>query len=122
MFYFCKLSPSRLDARDAINYNRACNMNGIFSGIENGRFKKIGFFGLGKSNLSLLSTLPLSECETVLRSEKEINRAHLPKDIGFSRIFSGESAFDGLDEELLICPDNPFPFRLRECPWHNEEW
>lgn len=103
MFYFCKLSPSRLDARDAINYNRAYNMNGIFSGIENGRFKKIGFFGLGKSNLSLLSTLPLSECETVLRSEKEINRAHLPKDIGFSRIFSGESAFDGLDEELLIC-------------------
>ena len=78
-------------------------MNDILYGIENGCFKKIGFFGLGKSNLSLLSTLPLSNCEMTLRSEKEINEADLPQSINFSRKFSGEQAFDRIDEELMIC-------------------
>ena len=102
MFYFCKLCSMRLDSRAIIIYNRCTAMKiskipGSIDGI-----KKIGFFGLGKSNLSLLRSLPLDGCEIILRSEGEIDKASIPGGIKISRILTGEDAFFSIDEELLV--------------------
>ena len=64
---------------------------------------KVGFLGLGKSNLSLLSCLPLDNCAVTLRSEKKLNRADIPSHIKIEKILEGESAFCDLDEQILIC-------------------
>ena len=43
------------------------------------RGARVGFFGLGKSNLSLISKLPLEKCTVTLRSDAAIDRSTIPK-------------------------------------------
>ena len=59
----------------------------------------VGFFGLGKSNASLISTLPLDGCEVTIRSDKEIKSADLPKG---ARVYTGEHAMDDVREDILF--------------------
>ena len=66
------------------------------------RGKKIGFFGLGKSNLDLLQTLPLERCEIILRSEGKIDRGTLPRKLLLPRILDGERAFLDIREDVLF--------------------
>ena len=63
---------------------------------------KIGFFGLGKSNLSLISTLPLEKCRITLRSDQPIMRENIPRVKRVERIFDGERSCDLIDEDILI--------------------
>ncbi len=64
--------------------------------------KRIGFFGLGKSNLSLLRSLPLGNSAITLRSEKRIRRESIPSYIKIEKILDGENAFCDINEEILI--------------------
>lgn len=66
------------------------------------RGKKIGFFGLGKSNLDLLQTLPLERCEIILRSEGKIDRGTLPRKLLLPKILDGERAFLDIREDVLF--------------------
>lgn len=66
------------------------------------RGNRIGFFGLGKSNLSLLRSLPLDNCHVTLRAEQAINKADIPPHIKVERIFEGKSAFCNIDEDILL--------------------
>lgn len=75
--------------------------NEAFSDILSG-VSKIGFFGLGRSNLSLLKTLPLSGVEVVLRSEGKIPRSLIPLGIKPERIYEGNFAFSDIDEDILL--------------------
>ncbi len=63
--------------------------------------KKIGFFGLGKSNLSIIRRLP-NNLEIILRSESEIPRSDIPKGIKISKIYEGNRAFLDFSEEILF--------------------
>ena len=72
----------------------------VFDRIKRGA--KIGFFGLGKSNLSLLSELPLDKCILTLRSDKAINRKDIPNAAKVARIFDGSHACDFLDEDIIV--------------------
>ncbi len=63
---------------------------------------RVGFFGLGKSNLSLLRSLPFDNCAVTLRSEREINKADIPPHINVERIFEGENAFRDIEEDILL--------------------
>ncbi len=66
------------------------------------RGARVGFFGLGKSNLSLLSCLPLEKCRITLRSDREISRADIPKHGRIARIFDGRDAYAQIDEEIIF--------------------
>ncbi len=66
-----------------------------------GGVKSIGFFGLGRSNISLLKMLP-REIPVTLRSDVAIDRGAIPRGIRVLRIFEGERALCEIDEELLI--------------------
>ncbi len=92
----------RLDSREIIIYNRCIAMRDSYYKSLLANVKKIGFFGLGKSNISLLRTLPLRELDITLRSEKNIDPTLLPNGIEISRILTGEHAFSEMDEELLV--------------------
>ncbi len=72
---------------------------GMLDSLLSGKYKKVGFFGLGKSNIAIMKMLP-SETEIVLRSDREID---LPcGDVSITRFFTGGSALKGLDEDVLI--------------------
>lgn len=58
----------------------------------------VGFFGIGRSNLSLLSSLPLENCTVTLRSDGYID----PKIYPGSRILTGEDATSELTEDILF--------------------
>ena len=58
----------------------------------------VGFFGIGRSNLSLLSSLPLDNCSVTLRSDGYI----APKIYPGSRILTGEDATSELTEDILF--------------------
>lgn len=64
--------------------------------------RKIGFLGLGRSNLSLLGCLPLSGVKIALRSDGKIDRSKIPTYIGNPEIYEGKSALLGIDEDVLI--------------------
>ncbi|MBQ7387401.1 MAG: UDP-N-acetylmuramoyl-L-alanine--D-glutamate ligase, partial [Clostridia bacterium] len=63
--------------------------------------KKIGLFGLGRSNIALLATLP-SDAEITLRSDKKIDRAALPKDARITKIYDGEHACERICEQVIF--------------------
>lgn len=63
--------------------------------------KRIGLYGVGKSNLALLDILP-SGAEITLRSDKKIERALLPNDRRIVKIYDGECATDGLCEQVIF--------------------
>lgn len=66
------------------------------------RGARVGFFGLGRSNLSLISCLPLEKCRITLRSDKAISRDGIPKHKRIERIFDCESAYREINEDVLI--------------------
>lgn len=68
--------------------------------IEKGA--KVGFFGLGKSNLSLLSNLTLDKCRITLRSDKPIRRENISRGERIERIFDSSHACDIIDEDILV--------------------
>lgn len=66
------------------------------------RFTKVGFFGVGSSNLSLLHSLPLENCEITIRSDKPIDKSKLPSGLNIGRIFEGSDATQDIDEEIIF--------------------
>ena len=58
----------------------------------------VGFFGIGRSNHSLLSSLPLENCTVTLRSDGYID----PKIYPGARILTGEDATSELTEDILF--------------------
>lgn len=73
----------------------------LISKIKGGA--KVGFFGIGKSNLSLMKLLPLGNCEITLRSDKAIvlPDGYISKG-NINRVFSGDKALLDLDEDVLF--------------------
>ena len=65
-----------------------------------GDARRIGLFGLGRSNLALLPYLVGRE--VILRSETAIDRGGLPEELSSARIYDGKRAFDEAGEDLLI--------------------
>ncbi len=61
----------------------------------------VGFLGLGKSNLAVLSLLPKDK-RVVIRSEKPICKGDIPRGIKPVRILSGKDAFDAPYEDILF--------------------
>ncbi len=59
----------------------------------------VGFFGLGRSNISLINSLPLEKCKITLRSDKPIDCKNLPNS---DRVFDGDRAYDDLDENVIF--------------------
>ena len=63
--------------------------------------KKVGFFGLGKSNLAVMKLLP-KNIPITLRSESPIKKEMLPRGIKPLRFYEGESAFRDFNEDLIF--------------------
>ena len=72
----------------------------ILSKIKRGC--KVGFFGMGKSNLALLSCLPLENCSITLRSDSVIDTSSLPCNIKINDVFEGNRACQNINENLLF--------------------
>ena len=62
----------------------------------------MGFFGLGRSNLSLLECLPLEKCKITLRCDREIDKNDIPSGVKIDRIICGEDANKDIDEDILF--------------------
>ena len=71
----------------------------------------VGFFGLGKSNASLISTLPLDRCKLTIRSDKEINPADIPQG---AKVYTGKHAMDDLREDILFLSPSVKRDRFKE--------
>lgn len=63
---------------------------------------KVGFFGLGASNSSLLSNLPLEKCDITLRSDRPICKSEIPIGIRVNRLFTGKNSCAQIDEDILF--------------------
>ena len=63
---------------------------------------RVGFFGMGRSNLALLSTLPLENCLVTLRSDVKLDRDSLPQGVRIDRICDGDKACREIDEDILF--------------------
>ena len=63
---------------------------------------RVGFFGLGSSNASLLSRLPLDKCRVTIRSDGKIDRDKIPEKISVERVFEGKNACQNIDEDILF--------------------
>ena len=72
----------------------------------------VGFFGLGKSNRSLISALPLDRCEITVRSDKEINHDDIPKG---ATVYTGEHAMDDIREDILFLSPSVRRERFKDC-------
>ena len=72
----------------------------VYSEIRRG--KRIGFFGIGMSNVSLMRCLPLSGCEITIRTEGKFDPRSVPDHIRPRRIYEGNAAFCDIDEDILI--------------------
>lgn len=86
-----------------------------------GREPRIGFIGIGISNLYLLSCLP--GVPAVLRNATYIDRAMLPWNALNCEMREGSGYLDGLDEDVLILSpsvrrDAP---QLRQAAWRGAE-
>ena len=103
MYSFFKFYALPLDFIGRVIYNVMIEsvffMNELTDKLTAG-FRRIGLFGLGRSNLALLPYL--SGCEVILRSEAVIDRNTLPAWIPNMRIYDGMHAFDDGGEDLLI--------------------
>ena len=81
----------------------------MFERIKGGL--SVGFFGLGKSNSSLISTLPLDRCDVTIRSDKDICPDGLPKG---ARLYTGEHAMDDIREDILFLSPSVKRDRFKE--------
>lgn len=70
--------------------------------LELTRGRVVGFFGIGKSNLALLTMLAGTGVPVILRSDKEIQREILPEGLNLVGIFEGDAAARDIREDLLI--------------------
>lgn len=64
--------------------------------------KKIGFFGIGESNLSLLRTLPLENSEVVIRSDSRLKTDSIKKLLAGYKIYDGDNALANITEDILF--------------------
>ena len=64
--------------------------------------RTLGFFGIGKSNLALLSMLSGTGVPVILRSDKKIRREILPRDLNICGIFEEDLAAQNIHEDVLI--------------------
>ena len=64
--------------------------------------RTLGFFGIGKSNLALLSMLSGTGVPVILRSDKKIRREILPRDLNICGIFEEDLAAQSIHEDVLI--------------------
>ncbi len=72
----------------------------IISRIKEGC--RVGFFGLGRSNLSLLSHLPLDNCTLTLRSDSPIPEGSVPRGVRLERISVGDAARKDISEDIIF--------------------
>lgn len=72
----------------------------IYSMLKRGC--RVGFFGLGKSNIALLSYLPLENCSVVIRSDCKIDRGAIPSKISVERVLEGEDAVKDISEDIIF--------------------
>lgn len=63
---------------------------------------RVGFVGLGVSNISLLTHLPLEDCEITIRSEGEVDDKLLPSGLHIKGIFYGRDALKNINEDILF--------------------
>ncbi len=63
---------------------------------------KVGFFGLGCSNIALLRHLPLDNCRITLRSDTNVDRSILPAGLKAYKIFEGGNSLKEIDEDILF--------------------
>ncbi len=75
-------------------------MNNSF--LEFAKSRKLGFFGIGKTNIELLSLLSGSGAEIALRSDEKVNSDMLPADLNISAIFEGAESTDAITEDVLF--------------------
>lgn len=66
------------------------------------RIRKIGFFGLGSSNVALMEYLPLSDVEVVIRSDGRVPRDKIPRGCKIRKFFEGERARQSIREDVLV--------------------
>lgn len=64
--------------------------------------QRIGFFGLGKSNLSLMTLERFKGCRLTIRSDVKINRNALPSGLNIEKICEGPASTESIDEEILF--------------------
>ena len=63
---------------------------------------RIGFFGLGVSNTSLMGLDRFRGCKITLRSDGKIDRSVIPRGLNIERIFEGADAARDINEDLLF--------------------
>lgn len=63
--------------------------------------RRVGFFGLGKSNLSLISMLPSGVLLT-LRGDSAVDLSKLPDGVCIERVLCRERALDDINEDILF--------------------
>lgn len=66
------------------------------------RRPSIGFLGLGTSNLALISSSGVEDCNITLRSDTAADTSGIPDGVSIARILSGEHALDDIDEDALF--------------------
>lgn len=72
----------------------------IISMLKSGA--KVGFFGLGKSNLALMKKLPLERCSVSLRSDTPIDKGALPEGFQNVKTFEGGEARLNIFEDIIF--------------------
>ena len=75
-------------------------MKNLLLDLVHGR--RVGFFGIGKSNLTLISMLSDTGVPITLRSDKKIKRDVLPRGLNIYGIFENSCAVRDISEDLLI--------------------
>ena len=72
----------------------------ILSQIKRGC--RVGFFGLGISNSSLLRSLPLHSCSVTIRSDKIVLLSDIPDGLNIDHVYSGEDACIDIVEDIIF--------------------
>ena len=67
-----------------------------------GRGCRVGFFGIGRSNVSLMQHLPLKNCRITLRSDGKIDRSGLPSSLNIDRIYELDRTTDDICEDVIF--------------------
>lgn len=75
-------------------------MNNSF--LEFAKNRKLGFFGIGKTNIELLSLLSGSGAEITLRSDEKVNLDVLPADLNISAIFEEAESTKAITEDDIF--------------------
>ena len=92
---------------------KLCSLLGLGQDV-----KRIAFFGLGVSNLGIIRKMS-DKVEIVLRSDTPIKNDVFSIDKRITRVFDGDRACDGIDEDVIIFSpsvrrDRPELMRARE--------